>query len=184
MYKQVKIIAQQNFEMQDTGKAEDLSGQLKAAKEDAIRQLKDKQELFDGETIKLGKYNFSVNKQQLDLTIVNKNDELYFHLLGTNFYEKISDANLEENIKFWNQDVVSENDKVYRAEYLAWLVFQKVIIQKNNMRSLPTMSSPFEVCMMLMQLSLPKHYIIHICRQVFCRSHQASVLLHYFGGSH
>ena len=122
----------QLFEMQDTGKAEDLSGQLKAAKEDAIRQLKDKQELFDGETIKLGKYNFSVNKQQLDLTIVNKNDELYFHLLGTNFYEKISDANLEENIKFWNQDVVSENDKVYRAEYLAWLVFQKVITQKNN----------------------------------------------------
>lgn len=115
---------QQLFNIGDTGKAEDLSGQLKAAKEDTIRQFKDKQELYDGQTIRLGNYSFSVNNQQLDLSIVNKDDELFYHLLGTNFYEKIEDDILNKNINYWYQDIVSENKDVYRAEYLAYQIFK------------------------------------------------------------
>ncbi|MEL6717267.1 MAG: DNA repair ATPase, partial [Bacteroidota bacterium] len=93
MVDKVRDIVKQLTELEDNVKADDLQGQLKSAKEDAIRQLRDKQDLFvAGENvIKLGKHHFSVNTQPLDLTIINKNDRLHFHLSGTNFFEEIKD---------------------------------------------------------------------------------------------
>lgn len=127
MINKVRDIITQLRTLEDIGKAEAIETQLKVAKEDTLRKLKDKQELYeDGENIiRLGQHKFGVNKQVLDLTIVYKNDTLMYHLTGTDFYEEVSNPILLESRKYWNQELISENDTVYRAAYLAYKVFEK-----------------------------------------------------------
>lgn len=130
MIDKVRDIIEQLTALEDSVKAEDLQGRLKTVREDAIRQLKDRKELFvDGENvIRLGKHNFSVNVQPLDLTVVERTDtggavRQFFHLTGTNFFEEIEDEAFEQTRPVWNQAIISENSAVYRAEYLAWCLF-------------------------------------------------------------
>lgn len=126
MINKVRDIVTQLRDLEDVGKAEELENKLKTAREDALRKLKDRQELYeDGENvIKLGKHKFGVNKQELDLTIVYKNDELTYHITGTDFYYPLQSEALKENKIFWDQEMVSENDKIYRAAYLAYKIFK------------------------------------------------------------
>ncbi len=112
-------------DLDDIGKAEAIETGLKVAKEDAVRKLKDTQDLYeDGENIiKLGKHRFGVNKQPLDLTIVYKDDTLKYHLTGTDFYQSIDDNTLTTSQKYWNQELISENKNIYRSSYLAYKIF-------------------------------------------------------------
>ncbi len=128
MINKVRDIINQLRELDDAGKAEAIETQLKVAKEDALRKLKDKQELYeDGENvIKFGKHKFGVNKQVLDLTIVYKNEELYYHLTGTDFYDTIENDILLQSKRYWNQELVSENKNVYRSAYLAYKIFKSL----------------------------------------------------------
>ena len=60
--------------------------------------LVDKSELFEegGNVIKLGpRHRFSVNTQELDLTLMPRGDQLYLHLTGTEFLEPLQNAELE-----------------------------------------------------------------------------------------
>lgn len=111
----------------DVSKAENLENSLKTSLEDALRILKDRTELFaDGENIiSLGNYKFATNKQSLDLTVVRRNDKLFFHLTGTNFYHELKHEDINSYQDIWEQDVVSENKLVYRAEYLAYLAWEE-----------------------------------------------------------
>ena len=121
-------------ELGDTVKADDIEGRLKTIKEDAIRQLKDKKELFDdANTIKFGQHKFSVNNQNLDLTVVQKDDSQYFHLTGTKFFEEIDLPDFLETKDVWTMDCVSENLEVYRAEYLAYKMFNEIINDKTEL---------------------------------------------------
>ncbi|MBN2893094.1 MAG: hypothetical protein JXL97_14590, partial [Bacteroidales bacterium] len=54
------------------------------------------------------------------LSMVNRSGEMYYHLSGTGFYEKVENEEFYELKEYWNQSIISENDKVYRAEYLAY----------------------------------------------------------------
>ena len=50
--------------------------------------MRDKSELFEegGDVIRLGpRHRFSVNTQELDLTLMPRGDALYLHLTGTDF---------------------------------------------------------------------------------------------------
>ena len=125
MINKLRDIIQSLLELDDAGKAETIETSLKVAKEDATRKLKDKQDLYeDGENIiKLGKHKFGVNKQTLDLTIVYKDNDLKYHLTGTDFYQTIEDETLIKSKKYWNQELISENTQVYRSAYLAYKVF-------------------------------------------------------------
>lgn len=127
MINKVRDIVEKLKSLDDIGKAEAIETQLKVAKEDTLRKLKDKQELYeDGENIiKLGKHKFGVNKQVLDLTIIYKDEQLYYHLTGTDFYEVVTNETLLTSKKYWDQELVSENDKVYRSAYLAYKLFQQ-----------------------------------------------------------
>lgn len=89
--------------------------------------MKDKTELFaDGENIiALGSHKFIVNRQNLDLTIVRRNDLLYYHLTGTSFYYEMAKDKILEYRDIWEQDIVSENKEVYRGEYLAYLTLKE-----------------------------------------------------------
>lgn len=113
--------------LDDVGKAETIETALKVAKEDATRKLKDKQELYeDGENvIKLGKHKFGVNQQTLDLTILYKDKTLQYHLTGTDFYQPIENEILTNSQKYWDQELISENEAVYRSAYLAYKIFKQ-----------------------------------------------------------
>ncbi|MCX7553580.1 DNA repair ATPase [Marinicella sp. S1101] len=129
MIHKVKELIGQLHDLDDSVKADDTEARLKAIKEQAIRSLRDKQDIFEdgGKNIKLGKHRFSVNTQSLDLTILPRNDALYFHLSGTDFYEPVNNQKLHDYKDFWPQTMSSENDSVYRAEYLAYNIFQDAI---------------------------------------------------------
>jgi len=124
----VKDLATQLLDLGDTVRAEDVSSRIKRSREDAIRQLRDKSDLFDEEggdnVIKFGKHRFTVNTQPLDLTLLPRGDSLALHLTGTDFYEQVDDEHtfgerLFASRNFWNRTLVSETDDVARAEHLA-----------------------------------------------------------------
>ncbi|QUI25625.1 DNA repair ATPase [Vallitalea pronyensis] len=126
MAEKVRDVISKLRELGDTVKADEISSRLKRLREDAIRQLKDKQELYvSGENvIKLGQHHFSVNTKAIDLSIVQKDDGLYYHITGTDFWDKVVHEDIDNYQHVFSQSVVSENRDVYRAEYLAYLVFE------------------------------------------------------------
>jgi MoxR-like ATPase len=127
MVNKMQNIIKQLKQIDEIGKAETLASNLKSTKEETVRKLKDKLDLYeDGDSvIKLGKHKFGINKQPLDLNIVNKNNSLFFHLSGTDFYEKIDNEILNTSKHIWNQELISENKDVYRSEYLAYKIYLK-----------------------------------------------------------
>ena len=126
MVEKIRDIGEGLKELGDSVKADDLQTQVKTIRDEAVRQLKDRQELYvDGENIiKFGEHRFSVNTQELEMTVVPQDDEMCFHLTGTDFFEPIEDARFLETKDVWSQVVVSENRGVYRAEYLAFQYFR------------------------------------------------------------
>jgi MoxR-like ATPase len=126
MVEKVRQTVQDLLNLGDPVKADDIQSRLKTVKEDAVRQLKDRAELFTdgGQTLKFGPYAFTVNTQPLELTVVLRDGDLHYHLTGTNFFQKITAPAVLAARPVWDQTVVSENADVYRAEYLAWLILQ------------------------------------------------------------
>ncbi len=122
MIDKVRGLVAQLGELGDTVKVDDIQSRLKTIREDAVRQLKDRQDLFsEGDmAIRLGKHRFSVNAQPLDLTTVLRDGRMLLHLTGTNFFTPLVDPVIEAAREVWNQQIVSENRDVYRAEYLAF----------------------------------------------------------------
>ncbi|MDV7391274.1 hypothetical protein RZS08_07985, partial [Arthrospira platensis SPKY1] len=133
MVDKVRNVAEHLRKLDDTAKSEDLENKLKVLQQEAIRALKDKNELFeDGDNIiKFGEYRFAVNRQNLDLTLAVKNQKFYFHLTGTSFYEEADASAFETFKEVWDQQLASENLLVNRAEYLAWNAFLKLSKSEN-----------------------------------------------------
>lgn len=125
MIDKVRQIIQELKDLKDVSKAENLENLLKKSQEDTLRVLRDKTELFvDGQNIiALGQHKFTVNTQQLALTLLNRNNELFYHLTGTSFYQKVKNEEIYRYQNIWNQEFVSENQDVYRAEYLAYQAY-------------------------------------------------------------
>ncbi|MFT4927941.1 MAG: hypothetical protein ACI8WB_004056 [Phenylobacterium sp.] len=123
-------------DLDDSVKADDIDARMKAAKEQAIRTLKDKSEIYEegGNVIKLGpRHKFSVNTQELDITILPRNDNLALHLIGTDFYETIEHEQLNALKPFWALHTPSESDQVYRGEYLAYQMIQAAEQGQDNL---------------------------------------------------
>ncbi len=125
MAAKVRDIVGQLLALEDTVKADDLLSRLKSAQQDAIRQLKDRQDLFQGGDglIQLGRHRFNVNAQPLELTVVNREGLPHLHLTSTKFFEPIADPAYLATRDAWEQETAAESPALYRAEYLAmkWL---------------------------------------------------------------
>jgi hypothetical protein len=126
MLVKLRSMIEQLNELGDSVKADELSSRLKAARQNALRIMRDKSELFEdgANVIKLGKHRFSVNTQQLELTMVPRQDDngqpgVAFHLTGTNYYEQVSAPEFLQMRDLWEQSLVSESKTVSRSEYLA-----------------------------------------------------------------
>ena len=122
MIEKVRDLIGQLQTLGDTVKADDLQTRLKTLREDGVRQLKDKKELYvDGENvIRFGKNSFNVNTQPLEMTIVPHEEAMAFHLTGTKFFEPITDAEFLATRDAWDLEVPSESPRVARVEYLVW----------------------------------------------------------------
>ncbi|MFT5091779.1 MAG: hypothetical protein ACI93T_000593 [Porticoccaceae bacterium] len=131
MIEKVRDIVEQLRDLDDSVKVDDIQSRLKTIREDAVRQLKDRSELFvEGEnTIRLGSHLFSVNVQALDLTTVTRDGEMCLHLTGTNFFEPIADERLLSMDDVSTQEVPSENRDVYRGEYLAYQMLRSLGVE-------------------------------------------------------
>jgi hypothetical protein len=142
MIDKIRDIVERLEELDDTVKVGDIHSQLKTIREDAVRQLRDRNELFvDGKNIiQFGTHRFAVNVQQLDLTTVFRDDQLMLHLTGTSFFEAIEDAELNDLSDVWRQEIVSENRDVYRGEYLAHCILQAAMDPPDDDGQNPVMS--------------------------------------------
>lgn len=116
-------------------KADDVDSRFKAIKGQALRALRDKSDIFeaDGNVIKLGKHKFSVNTQELDLTIIPREGELSFHLAGTDYYAPVTQPELLALKDYWSISLESESPQVYRAEYLAALIIDAAELKTDGL---------------------------------------------------
>ncbi|MCG7561247.1 DNA repair ATPase [Pseudoalteromonas sp. McH1-42] len=125
MISKLRSLTQELKELGDEVKADDIAAKLKASKDQGIRSLRDKQDIYSdgGKTVKIGKHGFSVNKQVLDLTLLPRDDELMLHLTGTEYFDVIPDpqarSQLAEAADYWTQTLPSERPEIYRGEFLA-----------------------------------------------------------------
>jgi hypothetical protein len=128
MIEKVRDIVRELTDLGDTVKVDDIQTRLKTIREDTVRQLKDRQDLYeDGDhVIRLGTHKFSVNTQTFDLTTVHRDGEMFFHLTGTNYFDRIADPEFLETRPVWDQELVSETKEVYRSEYLAYQILRSL----------------------------------------------------------
>jgi len=112
--------------------ADDLDTQLKTARDQAIRSVRDQSDLVSdgGSTLRFGKHAFTISRQALDLTLVPREGALQFHLSGTDYYAPLPlehCAELEAFRAQWDQLLISETPDFSRAEYLAGTLLEAVI---------------------------------------------------------
>ncbi|RKG91969.1 DNA repair ATPase [Corallococcus terminator] len=121
MILKLRQLAEQLLALQDSVRSDEVMSRVKSSKQDALRALRDRQDLFEGGEglIKLGPYRFHVNTQPLDLTLVPRDGALYLQLTGSDYTQKLEDPELLKYRELWEQHLVSETRDVYRAEYLA-----------------------------------------------------------------
>ncbi|MFD5129638.1 DNA repair ATPase [Streptomyces olindensis] len=117
----VRRIAGELRDLGDQVRAEELDGRLKAARQEALRALRDRTDLYtdDGRTIRLGTHRFAVNTQPLDLTLVPHGDTLAFALTGTDYRSPVTGPDFTATRPYWDRPLPSESPEVYRAEHLA-----------------------------------------------------------------
>ncbi|WP_234544885.1 DNA repair ATPase [Streptomyces shenzhenensis] len=108
-------------ELGDQVRAEELDGRLRAARQEALRALRDRGDLYadDGRTLRLGTHRFAVNTQPLELTLVPHGDGLAFAVTGTDYRAPVTDPDFAATRPYWDRPLPSESPEVYRAEHLA-----------------------------------------------------------------
>lgn len=125
-------------ELDNSVQADDIDARFKALKEQALRALRDKTDIYEegGNVIKLGpKHKFSVNTQELDLTLIARETGLSLHLTGTDFYQAVEVPELMALKDYWLMDLVSETKAVYRGEYLAYQIYQAAQLQQQGLNT-------------------------------------------------
>ena len=120
----LRELANRLRDLKDSVKADDVEARLKGVRDQSVRALRDKSELFEegGNLIRLGRHRFSVNTQELDLTLLPRGDGLALHLTGTDYFAQLNDPALEPLRPYWQAALESESPELSRTEYLAGLV--------------------------------------------------------------
>lgn len=148
--------------LHDAVKADDIDARLKSARDQAVRALRDKTELFEdgGNTIRLGRHRFNVNTQPLDLTLLPRGDHLAVHLTGTDYMQPLTDTALDELRDFWEVTLESESAAVYRGEYLAAHILQAAELGQEglDMAMLQKASAdPTELAALIARFAAPRY---------------------------
>ena len=132
----VRELIEKLRELDNAVKADDIASRFKAIQEQALRSLRDKEDIYEdgGNVIKLGpRHKFSVNTQELDLTIIPRDGELNLHITGTDYFEPLNHPDLLALKDYWEMALESESSTVYRAEYLTYLILQTAEKHQDNL---------------------------------------------------
>lgn len=159
MIGKIRETISQLIELEDTIKADDLSTRLKSIGQEAVRQLRDRQELFTGGpgVIQLGRHQFNINTQPLDLTIVHREGGQFIHLTGTRYFDPITDPEFLATSAVWDQEFVSENRNVYRCETLATKLLESLEANPESDRS-AVLAMPAEERLRMVQEFMAPRY--------------------------
>ena len=157
MVHRVQEIIAELIQADDSVKASDLQTRLATLKQEAIRKLKDRLELFvDGKNIiQFGEHKFRVQSQELDATLLLRDQKPHCHLTGTGFYELVEDPILSQTETVWRQEVVSENETVYRGEYLAYQWFKSYETDRDSLERM-AQANPDEQLRALQRFMQPR----------------------------
>ena len=133
MIAKLRQLVEQLRKFDDNVRADDIDAQLKNAKEQGIRSLRDKTDIYsaDGSLVKIGEHQFSVNRQKLELTLLPRDNAMVLHISGSEYFETLAPDLFAGTEYLWQQELISECDNVYRGEYLAaTLLFEAEISGK------------------------------------------------------
>ncbi|MFB0980558.1 MAG: DNA repair ATPase [Alteromonadaceae bacterium] len=139
MVSKLRQLIKQLRELDDNVRADDIDAQLKNAKEQGIRALRDKTDIYsaDGSLVKIGEHQFSVNRQKLELTLLPRDGSMVLHISGSEYFETLPADMFAGTEYLWQQALISESAKVYRGEYLAaTLLFEAEYSGKAELDSL------------------------------------------------
>ena len=114
--------------------ADDLQTRLNTARDQALRLVRDQRELQgdDGQTLRLGRHAFTLNRTPLDLTLVPRQGGMAWHLTGTDYFQPVAEPRLEALRPFWHLALPSETDELSRAEHLAGLVLHQALSEEGE----------------------------------------------------
>ena len=103
MIMKVRELVDRLSDLDEDVKADDIDTQLNAAKDKAVRQLRDKLDLYEGgdNVLKFGSHRFSVNTQPAELTMLPRDNRMSLHITGTDFFEPIDDPEFNKTRRFW-----------------------------------------------------------------------------------
>ncbi|GAB3006630.1 DNA repair ATPase [Niabella terrae] len=126
MVGRARQIARDLLQLQDTAKSEEIQQQLLVLEQEAIRNLKDRKELYvDGtKLLAMGAHRFVIQSQQIALSLTYKDNCYYYHITGTSYFEPAIHPELATLGNVVAQEFVSENNTVPRAMYFTWRVLQ------------------------------------------------------------
>lgn len=115
--------------------ADDLDTRVKTARDQGLREARDRLELITegGDTLRLGIHSFTINRQPLEIALLQKDQVWSFHLTGTDYYQAVNNVQLEAYRSFWKQSLLSETETLTRAEYLAGSFLQASLNGKGDL---------------------------------------------------
>ena len=140
MVDRARQIAAELMQMEDAAKSEEIQQQLLVSQQEAIRNLKDRTELYveGSQVLAMGKYRFAIQSQNIALTLTNRNGTYYYHISGTSYFEPVNHPPLDDLKEVFDQEYISENKDVPRAVYLAWRILQQnefaVTVSENELQ--------------------------------------------------
>jgi len=150
-------------ELKDSVKADDIQARIKSARDQAVRALRDRTELFEdaGNVIRIGaRHRFSVNTQPLDLTLIPRGDTLAVHLTGTDYLAPLQDPALDALRAYWDVVIESESPQLYRAEYLAGSLLADARAERNGLSMatlLHTSADPEALARLVRDYAAPRY---------------------------
>ncbi len=123
--------------------ADELAGRLRALKEAGLRDLRDRTELgASGEALALGAHRFTIERGTLDLALLHDADGLSLQLTGTDYRHRLAEPRAEAFRAVWGQALPNETDQVYRAEFLAAQLWDRLEAGDTALRDALQASDP------------------------------------------
>ncbi|MGA5703967.1 DNA repair ATPase [Peterkaempfera bronchialis] len=141
----VRAAAEELRALGDPVRAQELTGRLDAARQEAARALRDRLDLDGGDgTLRLGRHRFAVADPKLELTLVPHGDGLAFAVAGTDYRAPVDDPSFAATRPFWDQPLASESPEVYRGEHLAAAVLAEAEASPGLLAALEAPDGPLE----------------------------------------
>ncbi len=136
MVSRIRSLVEDLRELGEPVRADELASRLGATRDGAARSLRDRQDLYDGGAVKLGRHRFSVDERTRELTIVPTGDELQAVLTGTELRMPVHSELLDAARELWDQPFSSETHALYRSTFLAFDVIAGLAADPDRMAKL------------------------------------------------